>query len=89
MITKTKRIELHCICHFYFYITIEHLEIRRSLIEITGMKKQHISFTLGTADTIYICRLFYNAAMALKAAVSLRLYMAMSIINVKNRKILG
>jgi hypothetical protein len=89
MITQTNGIKTHCIENVYLDITTKLSKIGGSLTEIASMKKQHISLSFLKPHTIDISRLFHYSAMALVLATTLRLYMAMCVVEMKYGEILS
>ena len=89
VISESHHIITGCIEHINLDVTTHLCKIRGSLTEIASVQKQNILLAHLLAHLTDVDRLLDNTAMAIDLAESLRLYMAMRIIQVQNCKILS
>ena len=80
---KTERIE-----NINFDITIHFCEIRCSLTEIACMKKKNISFSVRSPYAVNQGGLFYGPSSSDILSRTLRIYMAVRIVHMKDCQIL-
>ena len=84
MITYGDTVVCKGIYHFHFEFSAEFTVIGTALIEVSGVKQEHIIFATGISHAIHYRAPFYDTRFTIPFGLADRLQMGMRIVKVQN-----